>query len=88
MTISNPSPVSELEVEDLRRLLLFVGVDPSVDVESTSESLEQLGLDSLASLEITTRIKQRFGLVLDEQELQGLRPSELRERVNVLLAGM
>ncbi|GAA3383106.1 acyl carrier protein [Cryptosporangium minutisporangium] len=66
---------------DLRTILLDVGLDPDVDVAADA-TLEELGLDSLALLEVATRIEDRYGVRLDESSTPGLSPTALRQLVN------
>lgn len=67
---------------DLRGLLLSVGLDPEVDVAHSHDSLETLGLDSLALMEVTARLKDSFSVDLEEEDLSGVSPATLRKLVN------
>ncbi|MFI6496445.1 phosphopantetheine-binding protein [Nonomuraea typhae] len=63
---------------DLRPLLLAVGLAP--DQEDYSLSFDQLHLDSLARVELATRVEDRFGIVLEVAAEQS--PADVATLVN------
>lgn len=63
---------SVLDKEELRAVVadaLDVGVDQVTD---TASFVEDLGVDSLLSLEVMVSIEQSYGIKLEESELQTL----------------
>lgn len=68
--------------EDMRGLLAMVGADPNLSDDDYRRSFEELELDSLARVEIASRVRDRFGLEV-EQDLTGeLSPYDVAELVN------
>ncbi|GAA3602465.1 hypothetical protein GCM10022419_103540 [Nonomuraea rosea] len=76
-------PANTFTPADLRTLLLAVGLGPAQD--DYTLTFEELALDSLARVEIATRIEDRFGLALDIDA--GQSPAQVAEIVNQRLAG-
>ncbi|TMR95157.1 acyl carrier protein [Nonomuraea basaltis] len=76
-------PANTFTEADLRALLLAVGLGPAQD--DYTLTFEQLELDSLARVEIATRIEDRFGLILEIAAEQS--PAQVAELVNTSLAG-
>lgn len=57
--------------EDLNRILLQkVGIDPDTLEGAAEPTLEDLGLDSLAALEIQTIVKDAYGVELPENTVE------------------
>jgi hypothetical protein len=71
--------------EDSRAVLLAVGADPSLSPCDYTRSFEELGLDSLAWMEIASRIQDRFGVDIDGEFDAGRTPAEMKALVNELL---
>ena len=69
---------------DMKQLLTAVGVDEAG--EAYSRSFSDLDLDSLARVEISTRIMDRFGVEVDEEYIADLTPGHLVSLVNERLA--
>lgn len=69
---------------DMNELLARVGVDDAG--AAYARSFSDLDLDSLARVEISTRIKDRFGVEVDEERIAGLTPGHLVNFVNERLA--
>ncbi|GAA3441442.1 acyl carrier protein [Planomonospora venezuelensis] len=67
---------------DMRELLKAVGLEAKAGVEGYSRSFEELDLDSLARVEIATRIQDRFGVDVEEQVTAEETPEGLRRLVN------
>jgi acyl carrier protein len=72
--------------QDLRELLVLVGMEPSVSVEAYSLSFEALELDSLARVEMASRVRDRFGVEVEAELAADSTPEELRQLVNLRLA--
>lgn len=72
--------------EDARAVLLAVGADPSVSPGEYTMSFDELGLDSLARMEIASRIQDRFGVDVEEDLCAERTPAEMKHLVNELLA--
>ncbi|UBU10949.1 acyl carrier protein [Nonomuraea gerenzanensis] len=68
---------------DLKTLLQAVGLGPAQD--DYTLTFEQLALDSLARVEIATRIEDRFGLALEIDADHT--PAQVAALVNQRLAG-
>ncbi|MEO3811841.1 acyl carrier protein [Sphaerisporangium sp. B11E5] len=76
-------PANTFTDADLKALLLAVGLAPAQD--DYSQTFEQLGLDSLARTEISTRIEDRTGLQLEIDAEHS--PAQVAELVNAHLSG-
>ncbi|WP_436756902.1 SAM-dependent methyltransferase [Streptosporangium sp. V21-05] len=72
--------------ENVRELLLAVGLDPGTGDDALERSFDELDLDSLARVEIATRIQDRFGVDVEEQLTAEATPSLMRELVTERLA--
>ncbi|MEU8382918.1 acyl carrier protein [Streptosporangium sp. NPDC048865] len=72
--------------ENVRELLLAVGLDPAAGDAALERSFGELDLDSLARVEIATRIQDRFGVDVEERLTADVTPSLMRELVNERLA--
>ncbi len=62
-------PVKEFTLDDLRRILLAgAGADDAVDLNAdiADTDFEELGYESLAMLETSSRIEREFGVRLDD----------------------
>ncbi|WP_225829254.1 acyl carrier protein [Streptomyces naphthomycinicus] len=81
---------SELTVDSLRAILVEVaGQDESFDADTdiATMTFDELGYDSLALMELSATIEQRFGITIDEEELSSLStPEALVLFVNGMLA--
>ncbi|GLZ00725.1 acyl carrier protein [Actinoplanes sp. NBRC 103695] len=81
---------TRVTVEDLKRILLDAagadeGIDLSGDINDTP--FDQLGYDSLALLETSSRIQREYGVELDDDAFLAARtPEALIEAVNERLA--
>ncbi|MFF7993581.1 acyl carrier protein [Kitasatospora xanthocidica] len=67
--------VSAFTLEDLKRIMRdCAGEEESVDLDGDILDLrfEELGYDSLALIETTSRISREFGVRLPEEELGGI----------------
>lgn len=77
----------ELTEHDVRELLVAVGVDRSTADGQLDRAFDDLQLDSLARIQIASRVKERFGVDLEE-ELDGQdTPAGMRMLVNQRLTG-
>ncbi|MGW0702217.1 acyl carrier protein [Streptomyces sp. NPDC002867] len=78
-----------LTVDDLKRILREgAGVDESVDLDGDilDTDFESLGYESLAMLEISSRIERELGVTLDDDTLtEATTPRALIEAVNGIL---
>ncbi|WP_329093135.1 acyl carrier protein [Streptosporangium sp. NBC_01469] len=72
--------------ENARELLLSVGLDPAAGDDVLELSFDELDLDSLARVEIATRIQDRFGVDVEEQLTARATPSLMRKLVIERLA--
>jgi act minimal PKS acyl carrier protein len=80
--------MSEFTVDDLRQVVREVaGADAGVDVEGAAPSAtyEEIGLDSLAVLEITARLTQRTGREIPEGLVE--KETSLQATVDLLHSG-
>lgn len=59
--------ITEVEIKDI--LVSNAGAPPEAFKEGQEESLEELGLDSLAVLELQAVAKYRFGIEIPEEAL-------------------
>ena len=78
-------------LDDLRRVMrVAVGVDDSVDLDSdiTETEFTELGYDSLAVMEICSRIEKEFGASIPDDAVAELTtPGKLVDYVGRQLAG-
>jgi acyl carrier protein len=59
---------------EISRIVQSIGrIDPAVSIESGSLLNDDLGLDSLAVVEIILKIEDTYGLIVDEDEATALR---------------
>lgn len=80
--MSADTTVVVLSDEDIRTLLLAVGLDPAAGPDADSRSFDELDLDSLARMELAARIQDRYGVDVEEDITGDLSPSGLRLLVN------
>jgi act minimal PKS acyl carrier protein len=77
-------------LDDLRRILLEgAGADESADLDGEILDLgfDELGYESLALLETSSRIEREYGITLDDEELtDGATPRRLIDAVNTQLS--
>ncbi|MFJ2115911.1 MULTISPECIES: acyl carrier protein [unclassified Streptomyces] len=78
---------TELTESDVRQLLIAVGVSPPDAEGSLDSSFEELGMDSLALLEIAGRLLDRFGITVEEELTPQETPAGIRQLVNLRLTG-
>jgi len=78
---------TELTESDVRHLLIAVGVSPSAAEGSLDSSFEELGMDSLARMEIASRLQDRFGIEVEEELTAQETPAGIRQLVNLRLTG-
>lgn len=67
MPENNGAPV---DVDELRSLIAEVTELPVDEVTDDASFAEDLGVDSLVSLELWLRLEERFGVKLTEQEMK------------------
>ena len=72
--------------EDVRELLVIVGMGPSVTSQVYGMSFDVLELDSLARVEIASRVRDRFGVDVEEQLTADATPAYLKQLVNQRLS--
>ncbi|GIG92078.1 acyl carrier protein [Plantactinospora endophytica] len=72
--------------DDVRGLLLAVGASPAVAAGDLTRSFEELELDSLARIEIASRVKDRFGVEVEDDLTPSETPIGLQRLVNARLA--
>ncbi|WP_433429243.1 phosphopantetheine-binding protein [Nonomuraea sp. CA-141351] len=70
---------------DLRKLLAAVGLDQSLSESELSRSFEELGLDSLARMEIATRIQDDHDVDVEADLTADNTPEDLMRMVNARL---
>ncbi|MEU4242872.1 acyl carrier protein [Actinoplanes sp. NPDC026619] len=68
--------------EDVRALLAAVGADQALGAAEYSRSFEDLDLDSLARVEIASRVKTRFGIDIGDDLVAELSPAGMKHLVN------
>lgn len=82
--------MSQFTLTDLKRILLEgAGADESVDLDAEilDTEFEQLGYESLALLETSSRIEREYAITLDESVLaDATTPRALIDLVNAHLA--
>ncbi|QXJ21514.1 acyl carrier protein [Actinomadura graeca] len=74
-------PVEKITDEDVLELLVAVGLDKAAGAESLARSFEELDLDSLARMEIATRIQDRYDIDVEEDLTAEQTPEGLRRMV-------
>nr|WP_275126362.1 acyl carrier protein [Streptomyces sp. SID7805] len=57
-------------MEELRSLMAVTFELPPEEVTDDAHFAEDLGVDSLTALEITTRLEDRYGVVLSDDEFK------------------
>lgn len=67
---------------DAHELLVAVGLAPDAGNDSYERSFEALGLDSLARVEMASRIGQRYGVDVEEDLTPELTPVGMTRLVN------
>ncbi|EKX66895.1 acyl carrier protein [Streptomyces ipomoeae] len=67
---------------DVRQLLVAVGVSPATAGRDLDRSFEELGMDSLARIEIASRVMERFGVEVEEDLTAQETPAGMRQLVN------
>lgn len=77
---------AELTDADVRELLLAVGMDGDVDDTTLAMSFEDLHLDSLARMEIASRIQTRYGFDIESLITADSAPLDVKAIVNGRLA--
>ncbi|WP_084963794.1 acyl carrier protein [Thermoactinospora rubra] len=73
--------------DTVRDLLISVGLDRESAGEAWERSFEELGLDSLARVEIATRIQDRFGVDVEADLTAEATPATLKKLVAERLNG-
>ncbi|SFC70697.1 acyl carrier protein [Streptomyces aidingensis] len=83
-----PGTFAGLTEDGVRDLLRAVGLGPETvsDAAAFATSFEDLGLDSLARVETASRIKERFGVDIEEELTAETTPEEMRRLVKDRLA--
>jgi acyl carrier protein len=78
----------QVGLEDLKRILVDrVGLPPGDIPDDLSTTFEELGLDSLAFMEISLAVEQEYGLQVDEEDAEHiLTLGEALDYVNSRLA--
>ncbi|CAL9563394.1 phosphopantetheine-binding protein [Streptomyces sp. ICN988] len=72
--------------EQLRSALVATGVNPAISDAELARSFEELGLDSLARLEIATRVQDLVGLDMEDQIGPDTSPRALQRGIAQRLA--
>ena len=79
----------QFTLDDLKRILLAgAGADEAVDLDADilDTGFDQLGYESLALLETSSRIEREYGITLDDSTLtDAVTPRDLIEVVNAHL---
>jgi acyl carrier protein len=73
---------------DVRDLLVAVGCGSAGAADTYGTSFEELELDSLARMEMASRIKSRFGIEVEDDLGPELTPTGMRHLINERLAGV
>ncbi|MFI5806454.1 phosphopantetheine-binding protein [Streptomyces sp. NPDC051561] len=76
-------PAQALHTE-LTAMLAAVGLDPALGEAAFERTFDALGLDSLARVELASRIKSRFGVDIEEQIEPESTPADIEELIGVL----
>lgn len=79
-------PAQELTDDELRDLLLAVGLNPASGAEAYTLCFDELDLDSLARFELASRIGDRFGINIENEVTAERTPDDLRRLVNELVS--
>lgn len=72
----------KLTDDELRKLLLAVGLDPASGAEAYTLRFDELDLDSLARFELASRIGDRFGINIEDEVTAECTPDDVRKLVN------
>jgi hypothetical protein len=78
--------VEQLTEDDVRGLLVAVGAPSTTGPGDYGRTFDDLGLDSLARIEIASRIKDRYGVDVEEHLEADETPIGMARLVNVRLA--
>jgi acyl carrier protein len=78
--------LDDMTDDDIRVLLLAVGLEAGVGPETYSSTFDALQLDSLARMEIASRIQSRYGLDIEELITERITPLDVKDIVNQRLA--
>jgi len=65
-----PENTTVFDVEELRVLVAEALDLPVTEVTDTASFIDDLGVDSLMSLEIATSVEQRYGVSVDDNDLK------------------
>ncbi|MBO1332634.1 acyl carrier protein [Streptomyces sp. VRA16 Mangrove soil] len=82
--------MSAITLNDLRQILAICAGeddDSGLDASALDTPFTDLGYDSLAMLETTAHVSQRYGVEIDDAEVSDLRtPRQFLDGVNEVLA--
>ncbi|MEU1277175.1 antibiotic biosynthesis monooxygenase [Streptomyces sp. NPDC005805] len=71
---------------ELTGMLTAVGLDPELGEAVYATTFEALGLDSLARVELASRIKSRYGIDIEEEITAGSTPAEVEGLIGTHLS--
>ncbi|EFE76300.1 acyl carrier protein [Streptomyces filamentosus] len=80
--MSVPTPVRG----ELTAMLAAVGLDPALGEAALSRSFEDLGLDSLARVELASRVLGGFGLDIEDDITPGATPEDVEQLIQSRLS--
>jgi acyl carrier protein len=71
-----------LTQEEVREMLVAVGAARSLTPDDHARSFDELDLDSLARTELAARIRDRYGIDVEDELTEEASPAVMRELVN------
>jgi acyl carrier protein len=71
-----------LTQEEVREMLVAVGAAHSLTSEDHGRSFDDLDLDSLARTELAARIRDRYGIDIEDELTEEASPAVMRDLVN------
>ncbi|MER7817955.1 acyl carrier protein [Streptomyces sp. NPDC096153] len=67
--------------DELTGMLTAVGLDPGLGGAALTRSFEALDLDSLARVELASRIKSRYGIDIEEEITPESTPADVEQLI-------
>ncbi|MFH9064899.1 acyl carrier protein [Streptomyces coeruleorubidus] len=77
---------SEIVRSELTAMLAAVGLDPDLGESAFGKSFEALDLDSLARVELASRIKSRYGIDIEEEITPASTPADVERLLDARLS--
>ncbi|MET9294795.1 acyl carrier protein [Streptomyces sp. NPDC003077] len=72
--------------DELTGMLAAVGLDPALGQAALARSFEELDLDSLARVELASRIKSRYGIDIEEEITPESTPADVEKLIGARLS--